>query len=138
MKLIQSKNFKYDVLIAEHNPFGFRDEYGEPCYYPSYYEAYLELMRRLYMYFFGGYIDMALFLYDNCGLKLDIGSTVTRKWRLYGYTSDPCEINWKVAAIRDRILEAIARGMHDLTETPFKAELYKIALTKFKLDNNYD
>lgn len=120
------------VIIEEHNPFFLKKAKGRICFFKDYSELYLYVLRKLREQYPKGYIEMALFLCDNCGTDIKYGTELVRGWKKTGYESDPILLEWNGdKATRNLQLRLIMVCLHTLSGTRFNQELFNIAIEKF-------
>lgn len=123
----------FETLIMKHNPLAFKTASGDIAYFNDYVDVYVELFTRLYMQFGKGYVDMVVFIVDNCGLpSLEAERYVKRMQQREG-VPDPCLIDWSMGGLeRDRTLLKLARGLHDMTDTALSSASFHTALGIWK------
>lgn len=130
--------------MAEHNPFFFRDEKNRFCYFRDNSQVYLELLERLYKQAPKGYIDLVLFLVDNCNMeRSDAESFLVNFYRsaaLNKHTTlgmeGVCLVDWSNIDTSRKELEGIAAGLHWITETSFNKSMFNSGFNQFKLKMN--
>lgn len=123
-------------FILEHNPFVFRDEKDHFCYFKNLALVYKELFERMFKRFPKGYIEMSLFLVEECHFELQDAKDFVHSWMKLGYKGDPVVINWEAPAMRDVTLRQIVQGMHTLPETEFNESMFRSALNLFCADHD--
>lgn len=120
------------VIIEEHNPFFLKKQNNRICFFKDYIELYLYVLRKLREQFPKGYIEMALFLCDNCGTGITYGHELVRGWKKSGYDSDPILIEWNGdKTVRNLQLKLIMTCLHTLSGSRFDEALFKISIEKF-------
>lgn len=120
------------TLIEEHNPFAFKDVKRKICFFENFSGAYLALLERLFEQFPKGYIDMVLFVVDNCDMEHEDACRFVDNMKKAGYKLNPSVIDWYEGGLeRDKMLKSIAIGMHDISETSFNEGLFMAALNMF-------
>lgn len=134
---IDLKGLDFETLICEHNPFGMKEPDGKVCIFQDYSQVYSETIRRLREKHPRGYVEMALFLHENCSAPIQYARQLVAQWRGLGYKGDPIQIRWNSEVDgRDNQLRLIMRCLHTLSGTSFKEDMFKIALEKsFNYDN---
>lgn len=121
-------------LIEQYNPFAFKDGKGRIMAFPSYNQAYYELFSRLYK---AGpkMVDAVLFAIDTWGMSLQDAQRFIASWKMVvGQESSDFFFDWQHGgAERDKTLERFAKGMHLISETKFNSDMFRDALTRFKI-----
>lgn len=137
MKYTKSQ-MSMEEFVLEHNPFVFRDEKDRFCYFKNLTLVYKELFERLFKRFPQGYIEMSLFLVEECHFELQDAKDFVRKWLKVGYNGDPIRIKWELPTFRDIALRQIVQGMHMLPETKFDESQFRSALNLFCAEHNFN
>ena len=122
-------------LIEEHNPFAFKDERRRIEYYPTYREAYLDAMKKIFNQAPRGYFDLMLFLSDHCELRgIDARLKFNDFRRLSGgvIKTDVILIDWTEPRQYVDMLRYILQGLHTISETTFSESYFLSALEEFK------
>lgn len=119
-------------IIEQHNPFFMKSPKGKICYFEDYVAVYLKTLRLLREQFPKGYIEMVLFLNDNCKTGISYGRELVRGWKREGYEGDPVLVEWNSNGVeRYYTLRLLMKCLHTLSGTSFKEDMFKVALEKF-------
>jgi hypothetical protein len=130
------KDKDFETIICEHNPFALKEADGKVSLFQDYSGAYFEVIRRLMEQCPRGYVEMALFLHDNCSCELPYARMLVSSWCNLGYTEEVMLIRWDNGdGCRDRKLKLIMTCLHTISGTSFKEDLFKIAIEKMKIKN---
>ena len=119
-------------LIERYNPFGFKKEDDDTCLFKNYTECYLYTLKKLYLQFPRGYIDMALFVEKRTHLPYNDSLRVVKGWKTMGidevmlidFTSDDISTRYQLASIM--------KALHTISETRFNEALFYEAYALFK------
>ena len=128
--------------LADYDPFCFKKADGRFQMFKTYSDAYLELLQRLKDQFPAGYIDIIVFLVDNCSMKYNYALSYLPQLERLGCNvrndrdwSGVVLVNWKKFDDSVFALERIAQGMHLILGTEFNRDMFKNAVERFKLKN---
>lgn len=122
----------FQLFFEEHNPYALKDQKGSFMYFATYVDAYREMLSRLKLSFFEGYIDLVLLLVDLYGFSKEEADSQVKSWRRRGFRN-PVLIEWGNPLYGSDLGE-ICRLMHFVTETPFKEDMFRVALSMFNND----
>lgn len=137
-----SDNGDWMQALADYDPFCFKKADGRFLMCKTYEEAYVELLSRLMEQCPAGYIDIVVFLVDNCSMKYNFALTYIPQFEKLGCNvkndrdwDGVVVVDWKKVEEYELALECIARGMHLLLGTEFNRDMFKSALTRFRMKN---
>lgn len=126
--------FKYAdfaEMMEKYNPFALKNEKSEIKMFESYKDVYEYTLKRLYEKYPRGYIDLVLFVHEECGIPFADAEREVKGWRKVCPESIHL-VEWhKKDAARDNDLRSIMFGFHLITETNFDERQFKEALLYF-------
>lgn len=120
-------------IIEKHNPFGFKDKDGTVCIFRDYSEVYLETMNRLLEQHPRGYIELALFVSENCGIPLKDAADIVKSWVRRGDIEEPLLVRWDDGdGMLCKTMRDIMVKLHNISETHFCLPMFNIAFDNFQ------
>lgn len=128
-------------IMEEHNPFYFRDKREHFIMFKDYSLLYEAMMERLYEQAPLGYIDLVLFLTDQCHMGQLEAADFLQNFHRSGAIDrrDPkgaagvVMVDWKDVDTYKDTFANIAKGLHWLMETQFNPSMFNQGFNMFKL-----
>lgn len=119
-------------LIMRYNPFGFKKENGDTCIFKTYTDCYLYALKKLYLQFPRGYIDMALFVEAQTKLPFNDSVRVVKSWKSMDI-QETMLIDFTDEGVVPRYqLSGIMKALHTISETRFNDAMFLEAYQLFK------
>lgn len=130
-------------LIAERDPFYFRDEKNRFAHYKTYAECYTDMLERLYAQSPKGFLDLVLFCVDSCHMERKLAEDfMTEFYRSGALDKRTMEgrnglliLNWEEIDNYRLELEGVAKGLHTLTATTFNPSMFNQGFNVFKVNH---
>ena len=123
--------FKYSdfaEMMEKYNPFALKNEKSEIMMFENYRKVYEYTLKRLYEKYPRGYIDLVLFVHEECGIPFADAEREVKGWRKYCANSVTL-VEWKKADMaRNNELRNILFSLHLITETSFNEVEFKQSL----------
>lgn len=119
--------------LSEYNPFALKNPKGKVLYFPTYHDAYLYALKRIFKRSLGGYFDFALFITEENGFDLDtsleIKASASKNNIFLRYSF--IMIDWSDVGRAKEILAGIIEGLHYITESEYRYEEFEFIWEKF-------
>lgn len=130
MGLIKTSSF--EETIKKYNPFGVRDEKGEPMMFEDYGKCYLHVLKQLKKQFPRGFIDVPLFLMTLSRIPLNDARRFAKNSPFIKMDREIYLCPWEDEKSNTKYLaELLMRALHTLTETKFSTDFYNAAWNEF-------
>lgn len=120
-------------FFSRYNPLCLEDENGVIMLFETYGKCYKELLKRLFLAYPAGYVDLSLFLVYQYPMRLVDAERAVFNMKSYGVVEDQLIIDWyKGGRYRDLLLESFVQGVHGMLGTKFQKDMWLGALASFK------
>lgn len=130
MAELKAKNF--EDLIKRLNPFGLRDENGEPLTFDDYGRCYFYVLVFLRERFHKGFIDVPLFLNMTTRIPLQDARRIAKKFPFIKMDSEIYLCAWEDREANPKYqAELLMRALHTLSETKFSTDFFNWAWEEF-------
>lgn len=114
-------------MMEKYNPFALKNEKSEIMLFDTYKEVYEYTMKRLYDKYPRGFIDLVLFVHEECGIPFADAEREVKSWRKF-FDKPELLLDWNQPENREYLLRKILFSLHLLTETDFNEVMFKQAL----------
>lgn len=110
-------------MIVKYNPFGLKSQNGEPQFYETRYDNYLDVVKRLKEASPRGFLDVPLFLHENTGMPIDYCQRLVSENYKNGIEEEIFVV-WDDGSAGEIWLKRILEMLHSISGTELDKEAY--------------
>lgn len=125
--------------LSKHNPLALKNSKNQILHFKNYEAAYLYTLKEMRKYCKKGYVELPLLVKHFTGFDDETCEDISRYIKKHNSEWDkvPSLIDWNRVGYEKEKLEAVMKGLHEITETEYDWVEFECAWLEFR-KWNYD